>query len=592
MGKGNVFALLATARNLVQCYPTRVIHKNLRETDSLLNRNSNMTSATASPASPATTGNLNAAFAPASITAAQPEGKIYTRNQGRPQRVLFIQECVAQEPLGVQWISRAARNAGHETKFVVTPDSNWVKKVKDFEPDVIGFMCTTGVHKHVMEMARGLRKNLNFISVFGGHHPTFVPEILNESYIDIIVKGEGEQAFQDLLNNLRDGKPLSNIQNLNIKEGSHVFSNDIRPLFANLDINGFPDREKLYEASAFYRDMERKNFQASRGCPYKCSFCFHHAWKDKVYNTSMTEYLRTRSAEHMVSEIEWVRDSFGVKEVHFVDDIFNLRTQWVEEFCELYAQRVKLPYSVILQSNLLTEKVAKLLKQSGCVSARVAFEAANDRLRNEVLRKGTMRHHLTNSARYIKEAGIRLTSLNILAIPGGTFEDDLETLKLNIEAKVDHPLVSIMQAYPETDINEMTREMGLLDQAAEFNPRFNRNSILKLKHARWSENLHHLFPIVVRFPWLYRFAPALSKVPTRLVTQFYLVIYMLFTEWLIVELNYEWRKMLGIQKVRIFEFISRVSAKTWIKIQQATIGKYSKKLALSVESSDFTADAH
>jgi len=535
-------------------------------------------------------------------TSPDARGKVYARHAGRPQRVLFVQECVAQEPLGIQWISRAARDAGHSTKFVLTPDSKWIQRIKEFEPDVIGFMCTTGVHKHVMEMAKAIRKQYpNFLSVFGGHHPTFVPEILQEPHVDVIVKGEGEQAFAEMLNNLRDGRPIGDVKNLWVKEDGHTFKNDLRPLFANLDINGFPDRETLYEAAPIWANSYRKCFQASRGCPYKCSFCFHHAWKEKVYQAGMSEYIRIRTPEHMIREIEWVRDKWGVKEVHFVDDIFNLRTSWVEEFCDLYMQRVKLPYSVILQSNLLTEKVARKLGESGCVQARVAFEAANDRLRNEVLRKGTMRHHLTNSAKYIREAGIRLTSLNILAIPGGTFEDDLETLKLNIEAQVKHPLVSLMQAYPETDINEMTREMGLLDQAAEFNPRFNRNSILKLEHARWSENLHHLFPIVVRFPWLFRFAPALSKFPGetlgktfvgKLVTQFYLVCYMLFTEWLIVELNYNWRKMLGLQKNRVVEFVQRVSGKTWIKIQQATIGKYSKKLALAMDSSDFTADVH
>jgi radical SAM superfamily enzyme YgiQ (UPF0313 family) len=541
------------------------------------------------------TATLDQSLAPTGSTdqtSSQPLGRVYHEHQGRPQRVLFVQECVAQEPIGIQWISRAAKNAGHQTKFVVTPDAHWIKKVKEFEPDVVGFMCTTGVHKHVMEMAKALKRHHKFLSVFGGHHPTFVPEILNEQHVDVIVKGEGESAFQDLLNNLRDGKPISNIANLNVKEDGHIFSNDLRPLVFDLDQNGFPDREALYEASAFYRDMERKCFQSSRGCPYKCSFCFHHAWKDKVYKASMTEYLRTRTPDHVVREVEWVRDTFGVKEVHFVDDIFNLRTQWVEEFCELYAQRVKLPYSVILQSNLLTEKQARLMAQSGCVAARVAFESANDRLRNEVLRKGTMRHHLTNSAKYIREAGIRLTSLNIIAIPGGTFEDDMETLKLNIDAKVAHPLVSLMQPYPETDINEMTREMGLLDQAAEFNPRFNRNSILKLDYKQKAENLHHLFPIVVRFPFLYRFVPFLSGIPGRITTQFYLVIYMLFTEWLIVELNYAWRKQLNIHKNRVFDFVQRVSAKTWIKIQQATIGKYSKKLALAIQSSDFTSDAH
>jgi hypothetical protein len=275
-----------------------------------------------------------------------------------------------------------------------------------------------------------------------------------------------------------------------------------------------------------------------------------------------------------------------------VDDIFNLRTSWIEEFCDLYAERVKLPYSVILQSNLLTEKVARKMASSGCVSARVAFEAANDRLRNEVLRKGTLRHHLTNSAKYIRESGIRLTSLNILAIPGGTLEDDLDTLKLNIEAKVKHPLVSLMQPYPETDINEMTRDMGLLDEAVEFNPRFNRISILKLDYRQQAENLHHLFPIVVRFPFLFRFTPFLSKIPGKITTRFYLAMYLLFTEWLIVELNHAWRKQLGLQKNRVLEFLQRIFGKTWLKVEQATIGRRSKRLALAMQASDFTADAH
>ncbi len=522
----------------------------------------------------------------------EPRGKIYKHLEGRPMRFMIVQETVPQEPLGIQWISRAAKTAGHVTKFLCTPDSHWIKKVKEFEPDVIGFMCTTGAHAHVMEMAKALRKHHRFLSVFGGHHPTFVGDILKESYIDVIVRGEGEGAIQDLLNNLRDGKPIGHLPNLWVKEGETTFQNDLRPLFADLDLNGFPDREGLYEASAWFGESERKVFQTSRGCPYKCSFCFHHAWKDKVYKASMPEYLRVRTPEHVVQEIEWVREKWGVKEVHFVDDIFNLRTQWVEEFCDLYAERVGLPYSVILQSNLLTEKVAKKLASSGCVHARVAFEAANDRLRNEVLRKGTMRHHLTNSAKYIRDAGMRLTSLNILAVPGGTFDDDLETLKLNIESRVAHPLVSIMTPYPETDVNEMTREMGLLDQAAEFNPQFNRITILKLDHAQQSENLHHLFPIVVRFPWLFRITPFLCKVPTKLVTNFYLLLYMLFTEWMIVELNYTWRKKLGIERNRVLEYIQRVTAKGWIRIQQKTIGKYSKKLALMVERNDFLADAH
>src|SRR5262245_8989602 len=156
----------------------------------------------------------------------QPRGKVHVRHQGRPQRVLFIQECVSQEPLGIQWISRAAKDAGHVTKFIVTPDPHWIAKLKDFDPDVIGFMCTTGVHKHVMEMAKALHKHHRALSIFGGHHPTFVSEIINEPYVDMVCRGEGEGAFTDLLNHLRDGKPIGDIKNLWVKEDGNVFKNE------------------------------------------------------------------------------------------------------------------------------------------------------------------------------------------------------------------------------------------------------------------------------------------------------------------------------------------------------------------------------
>ena len=207
---------------------------------------------------------------------------------------------------------------------------------------------------------------------------------------------------------------------MNVKEGSHVFRNDLRGLYADLDRNGFPIAMRSMRRAPSIAIRAQVLPDLARLSPPNVPSCFHHAWKDKILQVLDDRVpAHARTPEHVVQEVEWVRDQYGVKEVHFVDDIFNLRTQWVEEFCELYGQRVNLPYSVILQSNLLTEKQAKLMAQSGCVAARVAFESANDRLRNEVLRKGTMRHHLTNSARYIREAGIRLTSLNIIAIPGG-----------------------------------------------------------------------------------------------------------------------------------------------------------------------------
>ena len=76
-------------------------------------------------------------------------------------------------------------------------------------------------------------------------------------------------------------------------------------------------------------------------------------------------------------------------------------------------------------------------------------------------------------------------------------------MRLNIECKVDHPLVSIMQPYPMFDIEDMTKQMGYAVSAYdEFPSKFNRTSSIQFEQRHEIENLHKLFPIVVRFPWL------------------------------------------------------------------------------------------
>src|SRR5688572_14443324 len=112
-------------------------------------------------------------------------------------------------------------------------------------------------------------------------------------------------------------------------------------------------------------------------------------------------------------------------------------------------------------ANLTKEAHIEQLKSAGCVYARIAFEAASDHVRNVVFRKNTEREQLTNTAGWIKKHGIRLGSLNMLGGPGGTLEDEFDTVALNVECKVDHPLCSIVQPYPEFEINEITRSMGI-----------------------------------------------------------------------------------------------------------------------------------
>src|SRR5262245_44151271 len=122
-----------------------------------------------------------------------------------PMRILFIDEYLPQEMLGIMWVSRALKDAGHETKALFVPDKKWLQKLREYNPDVVCYSVTTGMHVYLADINRRVKQELpNVISVFGGPHPTFTPEYVETDGIDAVCRGEGEYAIVDLVNRLRD----------------------------------------------------------------------------------------------------------------------------------------------------------------------------------------------------------------------------------------------------------------------------------------------------------------------------------------------------------------------------------------------------
>lgn len=499
-------------------------------------------------------------------------------------RVLFLSPYLAQEPLGVMYLSGALKSAGHETKMIFLPDPDFEEKLREYDPGVVCYSFTTGIHTTVL----GLNQQVKSIcpdvkALCGGAHVTVVPEFIHEEGIDAICRGEGEDAVVDFVNAVEQGGDLTNIPNIWFKDADgKVHQNEPRPLATDIEVFGWCDREVVYDAADFYKMSERKVIKTDRGCPMNCSFCFHHAWKKKVYGVTNNEYVRRRSVDHVIQEALRIKEKYPLTFVHFLDDIFNINNKWLAEFAERWPKEVGLPFDAILMANMVTEKHIKLLKQAGCVYARIAFEAANDHMRNAVMKKNTTRAQLVRAATFIKAHGIRLGSLNMMGGPGATIEDDIETVKLNIECKVDHPLASLLQPYPMTDINDITQEMGLAtDTWEEFPTLFNRTTSISLPNRHYYENLHKWFPVVVRFPSL---MPVMRQaIKLKWMSKPYLIMYMLFSEWLVTEQNSIYYNAAGKKGIKTFapiDFLQRVITKGSIRVVTSIFGKKAKSAGM------------
>ena len=431
-------------------------------------------------------------------------------------KILFISNQLLDfsnyEPLGIMYLSSYLKKLGHLTDFANSRINEAVSIVKKFQPDIIAYSVTTGMHKELILFNHELKKKFNFLSVFGGPHATFFPEMIEEDGVDIICVGEGEEALAELADKLEKRENISQISNLWVKTSTGIIKNDVRPLNEQLDILPFPDRELIYKRQRGPRDSKIKFFITNRGCPFKCTYCFNHYFH-KIYK-GKGSIIRIRSVGNVIEEIVEIKNKYPMEFLKFVNDIFAFSDEWLVEFAEKYKQRIGLPFYCIVRANMITPFRMKKLREAGCVSVAMGVESGNDFIRNDLLKRSMGKKEIIDACKIIKSEGIRVFTQNMIGLPGETYENAIETLKLNIECSPDYAWVSLYTPYPNTELGEKAKEMGLFDgNVNNFPSTYHIGSPMKIPNKARIERLQKLFAIIVEFKPLRPFLPFLVKLP-------------------------------------------------------------------------------
>lgn len=430
-------------------------------------------------------------------------------------RIAFLQN-LWHEYIGVVYLASLLKKHGHSCEvFIEAGERDLIGSVVAYKPDIIGFPCTTGSHQWVLGMAKKLKKKLNFLSVIGGPHPTFFPEIINEPCVDIISIGESEDAFLELVEALKNKKKITNIKNLWVKKKGKVYKNSLRLLIQDLDKLPFPDRS-IYYKYPFLANSETKTFITGRGCPYQCTFCFNHIYM-KMYK-GKGKYLRKRSVDNVITEILDVQNRYGLKTLFFADDTFLIDKKWLKKFSMRYYEAVGLPFFCGARADQVDEEVVRALKHAGCYMVTIGIENGDEYIRNSVYKKQITNEQIIRAGRLFKKHGIKTRSTNMFCAPDETLSKAWETVKIDIAAKIDCPFSSLFQPYPKTKITEYACEKGYLDSAFDYNQLsalYFKSSVMKIREKREMCNLHRFFYFAVKWPWTHPLIKVLIKLPTN-----------------------------------------------------------------------------
>ena len=431
-------------------------------------------------------------------------------------RILLVIKQVDYEPLGLLYISSVLRAAGHEVRLSIAASQDPVAVARDWQPGIVGYSVFTGSQRFYRDLNLRIKQQLpGVLSVFGGPHPTFFPEFLEEPGVDAVCIGEGEGAMLDLAAAVQGGRPLTGIDNWWFKHEGGVERNAIRPLEDNLDLLPLPDREMLFAEDGYTRQSGIKHFMTSRGCPYECTYCFNHALA-KIYGVKRNR-LRQMSVGRVIKEVGSVRDRYPLQFVVFVDDLFIIHVEWLRELAARFPAEVGLPFFCNVRANLVTPEKMGLLKQAGCASVAMGVETGSEKLRNEILRRNLSDRQLIEASRLIREAGLQLLTNNMLGLPGGTLTDDFETLALNQACRPGYTSCFLYQPYPRTALGEYAREHGYFQGSVDdIDDSAWECSVLTFASAaekQQIENLNKLFALAVEWPRLTGPVRRLIKLP-------------------------------------------------------------------------------
>lgn len=452
-------------------------------------------------------------------------------------KILWVEKQIDYEPQGIMSMSAVLKEAGHDVALTIAAQEDPVQVAKAVQPDIVGYSVMTGSQNYYFKLNQAIRGALNgkkVLSVFGGPHPTFFPEMIQQEGVDGVCVGEGEGPMVDLANALANGGFQPDLPNWWFKVEGEIIKNPVRPLIHTLGELPRPDRTLIYGKHAPTRNSPIKHFMAGRGCPYHCTYCFNHAWY-QIYKREKRGYQRP--VDHVIEEVNWVRERYPLEQVIFLDDLFIIFVDWLEEFADRFPKEVGLPFFCNVRSNLITPEKVALLKKAGANTVSMGIETGNDRLRNQLLKRKMPRETIIEAGRMLHEAGINLTSTNILALPTGSLEDDLDTMRLNAEANVKYAHAFLFQPYPATELGEFTQQNGLMAGSFEDIGSIAWDTSILIRAEKEKQQMEYLqrwFALGVEFPWLEPVIRLLIKAPkNKFIDRLYWWVHKLWKGWAI-----------------------------------------------------------
>jgi hopanoid C-3 methylase len=376
--------------------------------------------------------------------------KILLVQPAKAPDTIGCEDIFLYEPLALEYLA-APLVEEHDVKIVdLRLDNNLRKFFIEFNPDIVGITAYT-VHVNIVKEMFKLMKlwNPRVFTVVGGHHATVAYQDFLESYINLIVMGEGVLVFKEVVSRFEKNLPFDGLA------GTAYFKNGetaITPqtIVTDLDSLPFPVRYLTNEYRHRYFSEWNKplaTIRTSQGCPFRCSFC-------ALWKLNGGRYLK-RKPEKIVEELSGIKEKY----IFFADDESLIDTQRISKLAKLIKESgIKKKYFIYGRSDTIEShpEVIEQWKKIGLERIFIGLEFFRDKDMEEVRKKSTIRVN-EEAIRILQNLDIRIFGSFIIK-PDFTREDFREFKSYCRRLRLHLPVFSVLTPLPGTDYYEEVKD--------------------------------------------------------------------------------------------------------------------------------------
>jgi len=317
-------------------------------------------------------------------------------------------------------------------------DEDFSNLLKDYSPDIVGITSMTSLMLYdLMRVAKLVKQlNKNTTIIVGGTHATIEPEsLLNEPYIDYVLRGEGEEAFLEFCDTFDKNKN-------NLKKLKNINLNPMRPLM-NMEDLKLPDYSliEIEKYEHFYVTL-------SRGCIGSCTFCSNH----KMWGKNNQPFVRMFNIEKCFAMFDNLINKYNIRNFSLMDDNFITFKERVKTVCN-YLEGKKMNFFCFGRADCINDEILHYLKKAGCHTLEIGVESGSQRILDFLDKRTTVQQN-EDAIKCVEKNGITCNSSIMVGVASETVEDVNMTLNFIKKVKPSCPDAHIFIPMPGTPIFE------------------------------------------------------------------------------------------------------------------------------------------